>query len=110
MQPHPVILERIYDAPVQTVWEVLTNADALRKWFFDIPIFEARIGFEFEFRGKGKEGQDFLHNCVVTGVEPFKKLSYSWRYEGFEGISFVTYELQPDTHGKAECKTSYRDR
>ena len=89
----PVIIERTFDAPVQRVWEALTNADILRQWFFDIPTFEAKTGFEFEFRGKGKDGEDLLHKCVITSVEAPHKLSYSWRYEGFEGISHVTYEL-----------------
>ncbi|ANH80487.1 ATPase [Niabella ginsenosidivorans] len=96
MQHEPIIIERTYNAPVQEVWEALTNAAALRRWFFDVPAFEARTGFEFEFLDKGKEGESYLHKCVVTEVEPFRKLAYSWRYEGFEGLSLVTYELQPD--------------
>ncbi|HET8572236.1 MAG TPA: SRPBCC domain-containing protein [Edaphocola sp.] len=94
MSHEPIIIERTYDAPIQVVWKALTDAKALREWFFDIPAFEARVGFEFAFRGQGTEGEDYLHKCVVTEVdEPFK-LSYSWRYEGYEGISLVTYELQ----------------
>ena len=93
MQHEPIVIERTFDAPLQTVWEALTHADALSQWFFDVPAFEARVGFAFEFRGKGKEGEDFLHKCVITEVKPFKKLSYSWRYEGFEGLSTVTYQL-----------------
>lgn len=96
MTDDPIVIERIYDAPVQKVWEALTHAEALRHWFFDIPVFEARVGFAFEFWGKGKEGEDFLHKCVVTEVEPFRKLSYSWRYENFEGRSLVTYELRAE--------------
>ena len=96
MQHGPIVLERTYNAPVQDVWEALINADALRQWFFNVSVFEAKTGFEFEFEGKGKEGETYLHKCVVTAVEPFRKLAYSWRYEGFEGNSLVTYELQAD--------------
>ena len=31
--------------------------------------------------------------CKITKVVPGKKLQYSWRYKGYEGISFVTFEL-----------------
>lgn len=92
----PIIIERTFDAPIQSVWEAITNADALRQWFFDVSIFEARVGFEFGFQGKGKDGEDFLHQCVVTEVKEPNKLSYSWRYEGVPGISHVFYELRPE--------------
>lgn len=98
MQHEPVIIERIYNVSIHTVWEALTDVKALRQWFFDVPAFEARLGFEFEFRGKGADGEDYLHKCVVTEVNEPYKLSYSWRYEGYEHISLVTYELQANSN------------
>ena len=41
--------------------------------------------------------------CEITEVLPEKKLTYSWRYQGYEGISFVSFEL---SHG--ENKTLLR--
>ena len=35
----------------------------------------------------------YLHLCEVTEVIPEKKLTYSWRYDGYEGNSFVSFEL-----------------
>ncbi len=35
----------------------------------------------------------YLHLCKITEVIPRKKLQYSWRYDGYEGNSFVTFEL-----------------
>lgn len=37
-----------------------------------------------------------MHLCKVTEVVQGKKLTYSWRYDGFEGNSFVTFELFPE--------------
>ena len=37
-----------------------------------------------------------MHLCKITEVIPNKKLTYSWRYEGYEGNSFVTWELFPE--------------
>lgn len=57
-----------------------------------MPVFEPVVGCEFTFNG-GKEGRSFVHLCKVTQVVPLKKLAYTWRYQGYEGISEVTFEL-----------------
>ena len=31
--------------------------------------------------------------CKITDVSLQNKLSYSWRYDGYPGISFVTFEV-----------------
>ena len=31
--------------------------------------------------------------CEVVDVVPSKKLEYSWRYDGYDGNSFVTFDL-----------------
>ena len=35
----------------------------------------------------------YLHLCKITEVIPGKKLTHSWRYDGYAGNSFVTFEL-----------------
>ena len=88
-----IVIERTYDAPVDKVWNAITNKNEMKKWYFDITEFKAEPGFEFEFVGKGKQGQEFLHLCKIKEVIKNKKLSYSWGYEGYEGDSLVTFEL-----------------
>ena len=69
----------------------------MKNWYFDLSGFKPEIGFEFSFEGKGKDGdKSYIHLCKVTDVIPGQKLTYSWRYEGFEGISYVTFELFPE--------------
>ncbi|MFT3681553.1 MAG: SRPBCC domain-containing protein [Ferruginibacter sp.] len=92
----PFIIERIYDAPVTTVWHALTDKDAMKQWYFDLAAFKPEVGFEFRFYGQGKEGEQYLHLCKVTEVIKEKKLAYSWRYDGYEGNSFVTFELSAE--------------
>jgi uncharacterized protein YndB with AHSA1/START domain len=50
------------------------------------------IGHKFQFAGR-TEDKTYLHLCEVTQVEPNKKIQYSWRYEGYDGISLVTFEF-----------------
>jgi uncharacterized protein YndB with AHSA1/START domain len=88
----PLVIERIFNAPIAKVWKAITNKKAIKQWSFDIKEFEPATGFEFQFYGEN-EGVKYFHWCVVTEVIPHKKISYSWRYEGYEGNSLVTFEL-----------------
>jgi uncharacterized protein YndB with AHSA1/START domain len=93
MTTDPIIIERIYNASIEKVWQAISDNTAMKKWYFDIDYFVPEAGHEFQFTGKGKEGETFLHLCKVTEVIPGKKLTYSWRYDGYEGISYVSFEL-----------------
>lgn len=89
----PVIVEKSYNAPVSKVWEALTDNDKMKQWYFVLPEFKAEVGFKFEFMGGDPNGEQYLHKCVIKEVIPGKKLAYSWRYDGYEGDSLVTFEL-----------------
>ena len=103
----PVIVERTYNAPIEKVWNAITDRDEMKKWYFEFSEFKPQVGFEFQFVGKGKQGEDFLHLCKIREVIPNKKLSYSWRYDGYEGNSFVTFELFPEGE-KTRLKLTHR--
>ena len=90
-----VVLERSFNAPVARVWKALTDADEMRIWYFDFKKFKPEVGFEFEFTVE-HEGMKYHHLCKITEVIPQKKLAYTWRYEGYEGESLVTFELFAD--------------
>lgn len=92
MQNEPFVIERTYNAPVARVWKAITDKDDMKQWYFDLAEFRPEPGFEFTFEGKN-EGKCYIHLCRVTEVIPRQKLTYSWRYEGHEGNSFVTFEL-----------------
>jgi uncharacterized protein YndB with AHSA1/START domain len=89
----PIVVEHTYHAPVKRVWEALTVKEQMKQWYFDLDEFRAEKGFKFSFYGQGHKGEKYLHLCEVTEVEPLKKLSYSWAYEGYDGISHVSFEL-----------------
>src|SRR5690606_34651371 len=62
-------------------------------WYFDIGKFNAVEGFVFSFEG-GTEATQYTHLCTITEVVPHQKLSYTWRYVGYEGDTLVTFLLQ----------------
>lgn len=92
MKTEPFVIERTYNAPIEKVWKAITDRDEMKQWYFDIDKFKPEVGFEFKFYGEN-EGRKYTHLCEITEVIPLKKLSYSWRYEDYEGNSFVTFEL-----------------
>ena len=92
MKQEPFVIERTYNAHIERVWKAITDKDQMKQWYFDISEFKPEPGFEFQFEAKN-EGVSYLHLCKITEVIFGRKLSYSWRYDGYEGNSVVTFEL-----------------
>jgi uncharacterized protein YndB with AHSA1/START domain len=88
----PFVIERIFNAPIEKVWKAITDKDQMKQWYFSFENFKPEVGFEFQFEG-GDGSNTYLHLCKITEVIEGKKLTYSWRYDGYEGNSFVTFEL-----------------
>lgn len=88
----PIIKEVLLDATPAKIWEALTDKDEMKKWYFDLKEFKAVPGFEFQFEG-GPEDRIYVHECRIIEVIPLKKLSYTWKYKGYEGNTLVTFEL-----------------
>jgi uncharacterized protein YndB with AHSA1/START domain len=92
----PFSMERTYNAPIEKVWEAITNLEQMKEWYFQMDGFRPEVGFEFRFSGRGKHGEEYIHICRVLEADPKKKLSYSWTYEGLPGYSVVTFALTPE--------------
>lgn len=92
MKNEPFVIEKTFHAPIESVWKALTDKKQMKKWYFDFKKFKPEAGFEFEFLGE-KDGKKYLHLCKITEVIPGEKLAHSWRYDGYEGDSLVTFEL-----------------
>jgi len=107
MNNEPFVIERTYNAPIERVWSAISNRDEMAQWYFDLAEFKPEVGFEFSFEG-GPPEKIYLHLCKVTEVEPGKKLTYSWRYDGYEGNSFVTWELFEEGENKTRLRLTHR--
>jgi len=92
MKVEPVVKEVLLNAPASKVWKAITDKTEMKQWYFDLVEFKPEVGFEFQFYA-GDEKKKWLHLCKITEVIAGKKLTYSWRYDGYEGISYVTFEL-----------------
>ena len=105
MKNDPFVIEKIFDAPIDRVWNAITAKDEMKHWYFELQEFEPRVGFEFQFTG-GPADRQYLHLCVITAVVPGRKITYSWRYDGYDGISYVTFELFPEA-GKTRLRLTH---
>ncbi|HHX27715.1 MAG TPA: SRPBCC domain-containing protein [Firmicutes bacterium] len=66
----PIVVERIYEAPISVVWEAITDSEKMRRWYFtEMTDFRPEVGFETEFTVH-HEGQDYVHQWKVTEVVP----------------------------------------
>ena len=95
MKNEPLVIERTLNAPAQRVWKAITDPTDMKQWYFDLPGFKAEVGYECTMT-KDKDGKIYKHLFKVTEVVPGKKLTYNWKYEGYPGNSFVTFELIPE--------------
>lgn len=101
MDTSPLVKEVAIDAPVSRVWQAITDKNQMKEWYFDLAEFKPEVGFEFSFEGGKEGGICYVHLCKITEVVPEKKLTYSWKYRGYEGMSYVTFELF-DENGKTK--------
>ncbi|HUH47934.1 MAG TPA: SRPBCC domain-containing protein [Arenibacter sp.] len=106
MKEHSIIIERIFKADRKLVWRAITEKDLMKKWYFDLKEFDPVVGFQFEFMGGEEGGKQWKHLCEITEVIAENKLTYSWKYEGYPGISFVTFELF-DEEGQTRLKLTH---
>ena len=89
----PVVVEQILNAPVPVVWRAISEVDQMTQWYFEnIPEFKAEVGFSTRFDVEN-EGRVFPHLWTVTEVVSQRKLVYDWRFDGYEGDSYVVFEL-----------------
>lgn len=95
MDNNAVVVEHTYNASADKVWRAITDAEQMKQWYINVPGFKAKAGHKFQFSG-GDENQQLLHLCEVMEVIEEKKLSYSWRFDGYPGDSLVTWELFPE--------------
>ena len=96
--------ETVIDAPLERVWEVITEAEHLGRWF-------GNAGAEIDLRPGGamvlRWAPDRAHRARVVAVEPPTRFSYRWAPfddpggdEPVEGNStLVEFTLQPEGDG-----------
>jgi uncharacterized protein YndB with AHSA1/START domain len=87
-----ITVQQQLNAPVQVVWQALTNATQMKNWYFATEDFIAEPGFGFVMYGE-KDGNYFPIHCCILEVVTNKRLSYSWKEESLGAATIVNFEL-----------------
>jgi len=101
-----IVIERLFAVSPEKVWSAISDKDEMKAWYFNLAEFKAEPGFSFGFSGGPDGGIQYLHLCEVTEAIPQKQLTYSWRYDGYPGISFVSFELS-EQEGKTLLRLTH---
>lgn len=89
----PVVVEQLFDTPVNEVWDAITELEQMKGWFFtNIPAFEPVVGFRTAFPVTS-DHRVYIHLWRILEVKPGRKIRYHWRYDEYEGDGMVTFEL-----------------
>ena len=94
----PIIVTQYFKIDAQTVWAALTEKDAMKIWYFDLAEFKPQMGFRFTFTG-GPPEKVYVNLCDITEAVVNEKIAYSWRYEGYEGCSYVSFHIRTENDG-----------
>lgn len=84
-------ISRVYAAPVEVLWEALTDSQQLAEWLMPND-FQPTLGHEFTFRTAPAPGFDGVVRCKVLCLEAPRRLQYSWKGGGIETVA--TFELE----------------
>jgi uncharacterized protein YndB with AHSA1/START domain len=86
-----VVMERIFDAPPETIFKALTDPTAIPKWWGPrkyttaVDKMDLRVGGAWRFVHRGEDGKEYAFHGVFKAIEPPKLISQTFNYEGFPG-------------------------
>ncbi|CEJ68811.1 hypothetical protein BN1195_01102 [Chryseobacterium oranimense G311] len=95
----PITIRYKINAPLEKVWNALTDKNEMKSWYFDIRDFVLETGKEFNFYEPG-EAKKYHHQCRILEIVPNRKLKHTWSYPEFsDAVTTVTWELQEEGSG-----------
>jgi uncharacterized protein YndB with AHSA1/START domain len=91
-----VVAERSYPAPISDVWDALTNAERIPRWFLPIS-GDLRLGGRYQL--KGNAGGE------IQACEPPRHLAVTWEHGG--QVSWVTVRLAEEAAGRTQLELEH---
>lgn len=83
-----VSASRTYDTTIEDVWDALTSAERIPRWFLPIS-GDLRLGGRYQLQGNAAG--------TITQCDPPSNLAVTWEYGG--EVSWVTVQLAQDPKG-----------
>jgi uncharacterized protein YndB with AHSA1/START domain len=85
---HAVIATRTYDTTIDDLWDALTNAERIPRWFLPVS-GDLRLGGRYQLEGNA--------GGEVTACDPPKHLAVTWEFGG--DVSWLDVRLTEDGDG-----------
>ena len=81
---HAVVARRVYATSADDLWDALTNAERIPRWFLPVT-GDLRLGGRYQLQGNA--------GGTITRCEPPRALALTWEYGG--SVSWVMVDLEP---------------
>jgi uncharacterized protein YndB with AHSA1/START domain len=82
---HVVVASRTYDTDIHELWDALTNAERIPRWFLPIS-GELKLGGKYQLQDNA--------SGTITRCEPPRRLALTWEFGG--GVSWVEVSLREE--------------
>jgi uncharacterized protein YndB with AHSA1/START domain len=83
-----VAMSRTYDTTIEDLWDAISNAERLPRWFAPVS-GELKLGGRYQVEGNA--------GGTITRCEPPRELAMTWEFGG--GVSWVEVSLRPEGAG-----------
>ncbi|HEY8544104.1 MAG TPA: SRPBCC family protein [Acidimicrobiales bacterium] len=95
--PHRlVVATRSYPAPVDDVWDALTNPERIPRWFLPVS-GDLRLGGRYQLEGNA--------GGTITGCKPPRHLAVTWEFGG--QVSWLEVHLDEDGDGATTLRLEH---
>jgi uncharacterized protein YndB with AHSA1/START domain len=91
-----VIASRTYDTTVDDLWDALTSAERIPRWFLPIS-GELRLGGRYQLQGNA--------GGTITRCEPPRHVAVTWEFGG--QVSWVDVRLEATADGRAHLELEH---
>ena len=117
--PDTLEFTRNFDAPIETVWQFLTDPEKRKLWFCGGStdgFAGGEIVFEFDHRrlsdssppAKYASEEVVTHRGEILEYDPPHRLAFSWFENGHEGKSTVEISLSSEDNGSTRLHLTHR--
>lgn len=86
-------LEEFYPRPIETVWQALTDPEALSDWLMPCD-FLPRVGHKFTIRGNATDNWRGFTKCMVLEVNQPRFMEWLWESADIAEPTRVAFELR----------------
>jgi uncharacterized protein YndB with AHSA1/START domain len=91
-----VVAERVYGTDVEDLWDAITNAERIPRWFLPVS-GDLRLGGRYQLEGNA--------GGEVTACRPPTHLALTWRFA--EQTSWVEVDLRAEADGGAHLRLTH---